>query len=151
MPQSLCKAYMHIVFRVKYKSPRLDWVHLDRIHSYIGQVINTTGCQSIRVGGVCDHVHVLCLLSREVSIAHLVEEIKRHSSRWIKTLSPKYRNFAWQGGYGVFSVSQSVVARTLRYVTNQREHHQRKTFQEEYMRFLKLYQVEYDEKYVFRD
>ena len=91
------------------------------------------------------------LLSREETVSHLVEEIKRNSSRWLKTLSPHYASFAWQGGYAAFSVSQSVVEKTLAYVGNQREHHAKHSFKEEYVEFLKLYNVEYDERYVFND
>ena len=151
MAQSLSKIFLHIVFHVKCTSPTIDEEHWERVHSYIGELINTTGCQTLQVGGVANHIHAVCLLSRNENVAHLVEEMKRNSSRWIKTLSPKYKNCAWQGGYGVFSISQSVVDKTIRYVQNQKQHHAKKTFQTEYIQFLKLYNVEYDEKYVFTD
>ena len=151
MSQSLCKIYLHIIFHVKITSPTIDDEHLERVHSYIGELINTTGCQTLRVGGVSNHIHAVCLLSRCENVAHLVEEMKRNSSRWIKTLTPKYHNFAWQGGYAAFSISQSVVDKTIEYVKNQKAHHAKKTFQDEYIQFLKLYNVEYDEKYVFTD
>jgi REP element-mobilizing transposase RayT len=121
------------------------------MHNYIGQLVNTTGCQIVRVGGIEDHVHIVCLLSRNESVAHLVEEVKRNSSRWIKTIDARYEKFAWQGGYAVFSVSQSVVDKTVAYVNNQREHHKKVSFHDEYLNFLKLYHVEYDERYVFTD
>ena len=98
-----------------------------------------------------DHVHLVCQLGREQTIARLVEEVKRNSSRWIKTLSPHYRGFAWQSGYAVFSVSQSSLAKVLAYVNNQREHHTKQTFRDEYLAFLNLYNVEYDENYVLSD
>ena len=151
MPQSLCKIYLHIIFHVKTTSPSINEEHLERVHSYIGQLINTTGCQTIRVGGVSDHIHAVCRLSQNENVAHLVEEMKRNSSRWIKTLSPQYTEFAWQGGYAAFSVSQSIVDKTVEYVKNQKAHHTKKTFQEEYLQFLKLYNVEFDENYVFAD
>ena len=121
------------------------------MHSYIGQLVNTTGCRVIRVGGIGDHVHIVCLLSRSENVAHLVEEVKRNSSRWIKSVSPFYEHFAWQGGYAVYSVSQSVVDKTVEYVGNQREHHKKQNFREEYLAFLELYNVDYDERYVFTD
>ena len=105
----------------------------------------------LRVGGVEDHVHVVCTLSRDGMVSHLVEEMKRNSSRWIKTLDAHYALFAWQGGYAVYSVSQSVLDKTMEYVANQREHHKTLSFREEYIHFLKLYKVEYDERYVFSD
>lgn len=86
MAQSLCKIYLHIVFHVKTTSPRIGNEYLDCVHSYIGQLVNVTGCRVIRVGGISDHVHVVCELSKNETVTHLVEEIKRNSSRWIKTL-----------------------------------------------------------------
>ena len=91
-------------------------------------------------------------LSKDVTISQIVEEIKRNSSRWIKNLDPAYYHFfAWQGGYAAYSISQSVVDKTLQYIANQKEHHTKHSFAEEYRAFLKLYTVEYDENFVFRD
>ena len=151
MPQSLSRIYLHIVFHIKTTSPQIDESHLERVHSYIGQLVNSTGCSVIRVGGIGDHVHVLCLLSRNETVSHLVEEIKRNSSRWIKTLGQEYECFAWQGGYAVFSVSESLINKTIEYVINQKEHHKKLSFNEEYIQFLKLYNIDYDERYVFED
>lgn len=151
MPQSLSKIYLHIVFHIKTTGPQIDEAHLERVHSYIGQLVNSTGCSVIRVGGIGDHVHVLCLLSRNETVSHLVEEIKRNSSRWIKTLGQEYECFAWQGGYAVFSVSESLINKTIEYVINQKEHHKKLSFKEEYIQFLKLYNIDYDERYVFED
>lgn len=151
MAQSLSKVYLHVVFHIKTTSPKIKEEHMERMHSYIGQLVNNTGCKVIRVGGMPDHVHVVCTLSREVTIAHLVEELKRNSSRWIKTLDEGYKWFAWQNGYAVFSVSQSVIDKTVTYVINQREHHAKVSFKDEYLQLLKLYGIEYDERYVFSD
>ena len=151
MSQSLCKIYLHVIFHIKTASPKIADEYLERVHSYIGQLINSTGCRVIRVGGIGDHVHVVCLLSRHETVSHLVEEIKRNSSRWIKTLSPQYEHFAWQGGYAAFSVSQSVVDKTVAYVNHQQEHHKKMSFHDEYIQFLKLYNIDYDEKYVLSD
>ncbi len=151
MAQSLCKIYLHIVFHIKTTSPQIEDEHLERLHSYIGQLVNATGCQVVRVGGIGDHTHVLCLLSRIENVSHLVEEVKRNSSRWIKTLSPRYHHFAWQGGFAAYSMSQSVIEKAIEYVSNQREHHKKMSFHDEYLRFLKLYNVDYDERYIFSD
>lgn len=151
MSQSLCKIYLHVVFHIKMNSPEIRDCDLKRVHAYLGGMVNQTGCQAIIVGGIGNHVHILCMLSRTENIAHLVEEIKRKSSYWIKTLDDYYATFAWQGGYAAFSVSQSVVERTTKYIENQREHHKQKTFDEEYIGFLKLYHIDYDERYVFTD
>ena len=151
MAQSLCKIYLHVIFHIKTTSPKIHEDDLNRLHAYIGQLINETGCQTIRVGGVGDHIHALLLLSREETVSHLVEEMKRNSSRWIKKLSSRYALFAWQGGYAALSVSQSVVDKTLAYIENQHEHHKKRTFKEEYVDFLKLYNIDFNEQYVFRD
>lgn len=151
MSQSLNKIYLHIIFHTKTTSPTIREVDLQRMHAYIGQLVNDTGCINIWADGVDDHVHILCLLGKEVTIAHLVEEVKRNSSRWIKRIDPVYSNFAWQGGYAAFSVSQSVVDKTLAYVKSQQEHHKKQSFKDEYIAFLKLYNIEYDERYVFSD
>ncbi|MBQ9509665.1 MAG: transposase, partial [Bacteroidales bacterium] len=151
MAQSLCKVYLHVVFHIKTTSPVVKDEHLEQLHSYIGALVNTTGCQVLRVGGTGNHIHALMLFSRIETIAHVVEEMKRNSSRWIKTLSTHYEKFAWQGGYGVFSVSQSQVDTVVAYIKNQAEHHKKQSFNDEYLEFLRLYQIEYDERYVFSD
>ncbi len=151
MAQSLCKIYLHIIFHTKTTSPVVDWEHVPQLHAYIGALVKTTGCKVISVGGVEDHVHVLVLFSKTESVAHVVEEMKRNSSRWVKTLAPSYEKFAWQGGYAAFSVSQSQVDAVIRYIGNQKEHHMKQSFRDEYLQFLKLYGVEYDEKYVLSD
>lgn len=90
-------------------------------------------------------------MSKNIALAKLMEDVKRHSSRWIKTKDEYYKDFAWQGGYGCFSVSQSVVERTKRYIQNQEEHHHKRDFKAEYIAFLKEYGVEYNETYLFTD
>ena len=151
MSQSLCKVYLHIIFHVKSTSPTVDDEHLERMHSHIGGLVNTTGCQVICVGGTGNHVHALVMFSKTETIAHIVEEMKRNSSRWIKTISPKYEKFAWQGGYATFSVSQSQVETVIAYIGNQAEHHKRQSSKDEYLDFLRLYKIEYDERYVLSD
>jgi REP element-mobilizing transposase RayT len=101
------------------------------------------------IDGASDHLHTLFSLSRVVTIADLVEEVKTESSKWIKTKGQEFRNFHWQNGYGAFSISQSEVATVKRYIRRQKVHHRRVTFQDEYRRFLAAYEVEYDERYVW--
>ena len=152
MAQSLSKIYIHLIFHIKTTSPKIRENDLERLHNYIGKLVKTTGCAEIKAGGVGDHVHVLFILSKDVTISQIVEEIKRNSSRWIKNLDPAYYHFfAWQGGYAAYSISQSVVDKTLQYIAYQKEHHTKHSFAEEYRVFLKLYNVEYDENFVFRD
>ena len=151
MAQSLCKIYIHLIFHIKTTSPQIRIDDLERLHAYIGKLISTTGCKEIRAGGVGDHVHAIFLLSRDVTVSHVVEEVKRNSSRWLKSLGDYYQNFAWQAGYAVFSVSQSVVDKTIQYIAYQGEHHKHRSFAEEYIKFLELYDIKYDKDYVFRD
>lgn len=152
MSQSLSKIYLHVIFHVKNESPLIRKQDLPRIHEYIGGVINNVGCQTLKIGGTSNHVHCVFVLSKNENTAHVVEEIKRNSSRWVKTISPiSYKCFAWQGGYAAFSVSQSIVNDTIEYVSNQEEHHRNRTYMEELTSFLKLYGIEYDEQYLWRD
>ena len=151
MAQSLCKIYLHIIFHIKTNSPEVNIDHIPRLHQYIGQLVNTTGCHVVCVGGTENHVHTLVLLNSTECVSHLVEEMKRNSSRWIKTLGRYYEKFAWQGGYAAFSVSQSIVEKTKNYIANQAEHHKKKSFKDEYLDFLQLYNVDYDERYVLSD
>ena len=151
MSQSLYKIYLHVIFHVKSTSPTIDDGDLGRLHAYIGKVVNTTGCHVLCVGGTSNHVHALVMFSKTETVAHLIEEMKRNSSRWLKTISPKYNDFAWQGGYGAFSVSQSQVDTVINYINNQAGHHKRQSFKDEYLEFLRLYKIEYDERYVLSD
>ncbi len=104
---------------------------------------------AILINSVEDHAHVLFHLSKNHALCDVIESVKKESSKWIKTKTKTYRNFHWQSGYGAFSVSQSSVARVIRYIENQKEHHRRRSFQEEFRAFLKRYQVPYDERYVW--
>ena len=151
MAQSLCKIYLHIIFHIRTTSPTIKEDHLSRLHQYIGQLVKTAGCYIICVGGTENHVHALVMLSNTENVSHLVEEMKRNSSRWIKTLSPAYENFAWQGGYAALSISQSQVETVVAYIGNQAEHHKKQSFRDEYLQFLKLYNINYDERYVLSD
>jgi REP element-mobilizing transposase RayT len=121
------------------------------VHAYIGKLVNATGCKVIIAGGTSDHVHIVCLLKNDQTISRLVEEVKRNSSRWIKSIDERYNTFSWQAGYAAFSISQSVVEKTIEYVRNQKEHHQKVSFHDEYIQFLKLYKIDYDERYVLSD
>lgn len=119
------------------------------MHAYLASILNGNHCPTLLVGGVADHVHSLFVLSKNHSTASIVWEIKRSSSRWVKKQEPSQRKFHWQKGYGAFSVSQSDVERVEQYILNQESHHRRRTFQDEFRKFLKAYEVEYDERYVW--
>lgn len=149
MGQSLVKNYIHITFSTKLRKPLISLPIEPALHRYLGGICNKLGCQAIKIGGYTDHVHILCLLSRKIALMKLLEEVKSHSSRWIKTNVPGYDHFYWQDGYGAFSVNPSEVDTVIAYIANQHEHHIKRTFQDEYRAFLKKYKVDYDERYVW--
>lgn len=149
MPQSLSKVYVHITFSTKYRAPLIDDNLKERLWDYLGGICKGLECDPIRVGGYIDHIHILCLLSRKVSQAKFLEEVKKQSSKWIKTISPLYSNFYWQDGYGIFSVNPAEIDVVIEYIKNQEKHHREQTFKREFSAFLKKYQVEYDERYVW--
>ena len=150
MPQSLAKLWVHLIFSTKNRYPFLSDKSLrPDMHAYLATMLRNPECEPLIVGGVEDHIHALFALSRNYSISHVVQEIKRTSSAWIKTKSPTQRKFHWQHGYGAFSVSQSHLEQVTRYIERQEEHHRRVTFQDEFRAFLKKCRVEYDERYVW--
>ena len=149
MGQSLVKNYIHIIFSTKHRAPMIKTEVEDKLHGYLGGICNKLNCQVIKIGGYTDHIHILCLLSKNIALIKLIEELKSHSSKWIKTKGVGFEQFYWQSGYGVFSVNPSEIDEVIAYITNQHEHHHKKTFQDEYRRFLKDFNVDYDERYVW--
>ncbi len=149
MGQSLVKNYIHIVFSTKHRQPLIQLPVEAELHSYLGGICNKLDCQVLKVGGYTDHVHILCMLSKKITLIKLLEELKSHSSKWIKTKGETYQGFYWQDGYGAFSVNPAEVETVINYITHQHEHHRKKTFKEEYLAFLKRYNVDYDERFVW--
>jgi len=149
MGQSLVKNYIHIIFSTKQRVPLIQQPVEVELHSYIGGICKEMECFPIKIGGHTDHLHVLCLLSKKIALMNLLEEVKSHSSKWMKTKGVELKDFYWQNGYGAFSVNPSEIDKVITYIENQKEHHSKKTFQDEYRAFLKKYKVEYDEKYVW--
>ncbi|MBC8053382.1 MAG: IS200/IS605 family transposase [Sphingobacteriaceae bacterium] len=149
MGQSLVKNYIHIVFSTKYRQALIHPPVEAELHNYLGGICKRLECQPIIVGGYTDHIHILCMLSKKITLMKLVEEVKSHSSKWIKTKGEGYKNFYWQDGYGAFSVNPKQIDVVINYIANQREHHDKKSFQTEYRNILKKYEVEYDERYVW--
>lgn len=149
MAQSLVKNYLHIVFSTKHRQPLIIPAIAPELYAYIGGICNNLECSPVKIGGYTDHIHILCMLSKKIALIKLLEEIKSHSSKWIKTKDEGLKNFYWQNGYGAFSVNPSEIDIVIKYIGNQAEHHRKKTFQDEYRAFLKKYKVEYDERYVW--
>lgn len=118
MAQSLSKLFVHIVYHIKTTSVKIRREDKTDLYAYMGAIIKDNDCVPISINGVEDHVHILCVISKNIALAKLVEEIKGNSSRWIKTFNPYYKAFAWQGGYGGFSVSPSLHNKTKMYIEN---------------------------------
>jgi REP element-mobilizing transposase RayT len=149
MGQSLVKNYIHLIFSTKNREPSIKQDYEEELFKYLGGVCKAHDCAPIQVGGHLDHVHILCLLNKNMALAKLLEEIKTDSSKWMKKRAEELSDFYWQDGYGAYSVNPSEVDTVINYIKNQRSHHEKKTFQEEYRAFLKKYKVEYDERYVW--
>ena len=151
MSQSLSKLFVHIIFHIKNSHTKIKKEDKDALYAYIGSIIKDNQSIPVIINGVEDHIHILCVMSKNIPLSKLVEEIKRHSSRWIKTKNDYYAHFAWQGGYGGFSVSPSLYNKTKSYIEKQELHHKKMNFEEEYLLFLKEYGIDYDERYLWSD
>ena len=149
MPQSLARLHIHLIFSTKNRENLITDVVRSPLHAYMATVLQNLGCHPVLINSVGDHVHLLFDLARTVAVSQAVEDVKKSSSKWIKTQGPGFGGFAWQSGYGAFAVSESNTEAVRKYIANQEEHHRRKTFQEEYREFLDKHQVPYDEKYVW--
>ena len=149
MPQSLARLYVHLIFSTKHREPVLTERVRDSLHAYMATVLQNFECPPVLINSVADHVHVLFELGRTVAVSRAVEEVKTTSSKWIKTQGAEFAGFAWQAGYGSFSVSESIMPTVRNYLANQREHHRVKSFQEEYRSFLEKHGVDFDERYVW--
>ena len=149
MSQSLAKILIHLIYSTKIRERIIHDDVRDELHRYTAGILKELESPAILINSVEDHIHILYSHSKNRAITEVLEEIKKGSSKWIKTKGPGYSGFHWQNGYGAFSVSQSGVPEVVKYIQQQKEHHQRKTFQEEYREFLKRYEVIYDERYVW--
>lgn len=150
MPQSLAKILVHTVFSTKDRRPFLrDRALRDELHRYLGGILANLDCQPIIVGGAEDHVHMLSTLARTCEAAEMVKEVKRGSSLWLKGKSADSADFAWQNGYGIFSIGFSQLESVREYIAGQEAHHRKVSFQDEFRRFLKRYEIECDERYVW--
>ncbi len=149
MPQSLSKIVLHIVFSTKYRAPLLFPEFEDEMYKYLAAACKALKSHAIKVGGAEDHIHIAATLPRTVTVSKLLEEIKKNSSKWYKGKDLRLKNFEWQCGYAAFSFSESHVQNLIRYIERQKEHHRKRNYQEEVRKFLKLYNVEYDERYIW--
>jgi REP element-mobilizing transposase RayT len=149
MPQSLAKVYIHTIFSTRHREALLADAWREELFTVIGGAANNLDCQSIIVGGVADHVHLLFTLGRRISLADAISKIKSTSSLWVRQTQPRLAEFHWQAGYAAFSVSQSNIEAVRGYIRNQAEHHRNRSFQDELRDWLRKYEIEWDELYVW--
>ncbi len=149
MPQSLAKILIHVVFSTKNRQPLIVPPVRDEMQAYLIGALGELQSPSLRLNAQPDHVHILCNLSRRLCSADLVERVKTSTSRWVKTKGDAFREFHWQRGYGVWSVSESMADAVMKYIAEQEQHHRRYTFEHEYRRLLELHKMAFDEKYAW--
>ena len=149
MPQSLSQVWIHLVFSTKERRPFLqNELVRTEMFKMLAHLVKEVGCVSASVGGYVDHVHLLIGMSRTVTIAKLVEEIKRETSKWVKTHPHGNAIFQWQAGYGVFSVSHSMLVRVDEYIRTQETHHAKRDFRAELEELLRKHEIQFDPKYL---
>ena len=143
-----CLSY-HVVFSTKYRRNQITEPLQDRLYQYVGGIVRSQNGRLIEMGGIEDHVHILVSLSPSLAVSDAVRELKANSSKWMNELPETKTRFQWQKGYGAFTVSHSQIGKTQAYIRDQREHHRTRSFNEEFIEFLRRHQVQYDPRYVF--
>jgi REP element-mobilizing transposase RayT len=151
MANTYHQIYLQSVFAVKYRSAVLDKAWRTKVQGVIGNLINETGCKTIIINGVKDHMHCFLGLRPAVSVSELMKTVKAKSSKYINDHSLTSNRFEWQEGYGVFSYRQRDVDQIYKYIQNQEEHHTNQSFHEEYLDLLKEFEIGYDEQYIFKE
>src|ERR1700678_1631742 len=149
MPQSLAFVLVHVIFSTRDRAPVLDVSVRPDLYAYLATVARNAKCECYRAGGVSDHVHLAIRLSRTGNVAEVVEQLKSSSSKWLKAQSPSLSKFAWQRGYGAFSVGPADLEALVRYVAAQETHHKKLSFQDEFRAFLKKYGMECVERHLW--
>ena len=149
MPGTFSQIYIQIVFAVKGRQNLISNNWNTELHKYIAGIVKGKGQKSIIVNGMADHIHAFIGLKPAMPISDLVRDMKNNSSNFINEQKFVKGKFAWQEGYGAFSYSHSHIGKVYDYILNQEMHHKKKTFKQEYLQFLKKFEAEYDEKYLF--
>jgi len=151
MSQSLSQLYIHLVFSTKNRSHFLKNEIRENLHAYLAGILKNTDNPALIINSVPDHIHILFRLSKNYSLAQVVEQVKRQSSKWMKTQLPTLKDFSWQNGYAAFSVSSSKLKAVENYIKLQEEHHKKISFKEEVETFMKEYNIiEYDAEYFWK-
>ena len=148
MSQSFTNLLYHIIFSTKDRRPIITIDHQPRLYEYIGGVVRGTGGISLGINGMDDHVHLLAKLRPDLALSDVLRELKSNATGWMHDVFPPLANFSWQRGYAAFTVSQSNLKQVQRYLARQKEHHRNVSFRAEFIRFLKLSDIKYDERFV---
>jgi putative transposase len=149
MANTYTSLHYHIVFSTKNREPFIKKDMRERIWAFLGGIARENKMTALYIGGTEDHIHILLMAPPAMALSKMVQLLKGGSSKWIHETFPEMRGFAWQDGYGAFTVSKSHLPEIVRYIQGQEEHHRAKTFQEEYLAFLQKHGIEYDERYVW--
>ena len=149
MAQSYCNLIYHLVFATKRRENRLHESVRPRLHEYLGGAIRGEGGVALIVGGTADHVHLLAKLRQDKTVADILRDVKSNSSAWIHRTCPDGTEFAWQAGYGAFTVSASQIEKVRQYISTQEQHHRAMSFEDEFVALLRAHGVEYDERYIW--
>ena len=150
MTQSFSQNYQHIIFSTKDRDKWIDESWADDLYGYIGGILGQIGCRLLTAGGTSDHVHLLSIIDKKLTLSDVIRTVKSSSTNWIRRTIKNKKAFAWQNGYAAFSVSKSQIPRVERYIQNQRQHHKKIGFKDELRRFLDKLGLEYDEKYLWK-
>lgn len=149
MPNTFSQIYIQIVFAVKFRKSLIHSSWEDELYKYITGIIQNKGQKLIAINGMPDHIHIFIGMKPNCNLSELVREIKKSSNSYIKDNNFTKSNFQWQEGFGIFSYSQSHIDNVVKYINNQKQHHSKQTFKQEYIEILKKFEIEYDEKYLF--
>ena len=150
MAQTLVLLMAHVIFSTKNREPFITPEIEPELFAYIGGILKNHDSRLLHAGGTADHVHLLISQSKNVSLSSLMKDVKKDSSSWIKTKGRQFRNFHWQDGYGAFSIGRSEISDLKKYIASQKEHHRKRTFQEELIAFFDEYGIPYDERYLWK-
>ena len=151
MPNTYTQIHIHLVFAVKFRQAQIQSDWKDRLYKYITGIIQNNGHKLLIINGMPDHIHILIGFRTTKTLADLVLYIKQMSSLWANENRLTNQKFAWQEGFGAFSYGHSQLSTIIKYIENQEEHHKKRSFIEEYKAFLKLFEIDFNEKYLFKD
>lgn len=151
MPNTYTQIHIQFVFAVKYRTALIDKVWKERLHQYITAIFQKYDHKMLQINSMPDHIHIFIGMRPHQSVSELVQKIKVESSKWIKDEKLCNSTFAWQQGYGAFSYAKSQVDNVIRYIQNQEKHHSKENFLDEYRKFLTAFEIEWDEKYIFKE